>query len=309
MKQAALTAIRKKMIPEGLESLNESSPEPPETDAVIAAAETLPFMADRRLILLRDHPALIGRAEADERLISYLPSAPASALILFYCVQKPDGRKKLYQAVKKLGGIVSFDPLKGAELTSFVIKEFRKLGKECDQQTADNLIFISGSNANKLMTEINKISAFHPENPSVDPKDVKTMASPTAETSVFRMVEAVVAGQESKAFQLMQDTLRSGEDRVFLLAMLLRQFRLMQHVKIMQYEKINQEKIHALLGVPSFAAQQYIHQAAAWRPRQVRDAVQLCLDTEYAVKTGRMQQEGSLESVMLKLFVIKNETK
>ena len=123
------------------------------------------------------------------------------------------------------------------------------------------------------------------------------------------MVEAVVAGQEAKAFQLMRDTLLSGEDRVFLLAMLLRQFRLMQHVKIMQYEKHTPDAIRSALGVPSFAAQQYIRQAASWSPRQVKDSVRLCMDTEYAVKTGKIPQEGSLESVMLKLFQMRKETK
>ena len=41
--------------------------EDPETDRIIADTETQPFMADRRLVVVRDFPALTGRSEADEK--------------------------------------------------------------------------------------------------------------------------------------------------------------------------------------------------------------------------------------------------
>ena len=80
LKQSALAALRKKLLPEGLEDLNETVLEAPETDAVIAAAETMPFLADRRIVLLRDYPALTGRSEADDRLIRYLSAVPATTV-------------------------------------------------------------------------------------------------------------------------------------------------------------------------------------------------------------------------------------
>ena len=82
LKQAALSALRAALLPAGMEDLNETVFEAPETDQLIASAETLPFMADRRLIIVRDHPALSGRAEADEKLVSYLPSVPPTSRYL-----------------------------------------------------------------------------------------------------------------------------------------------------------------------------------------------------------------------------------
>ena len=78
MKQDALAALRKTLLPAGMEEMNEMVLDNPETDQVIAAAETLPFLADRRLVILRDHPAVTGRGEADDRLAAYLPSVPSS---------------------------------------------------------------------------------------------------------------------------------------------------------------------------------------------------------------------------------------
>ena len=64
IKAAALSQLRKALLPEGLEELNESVMDAPSADELIAAAETLPFLADKRLVVVRDHPALSGRQEA-----------------------------------------------------------------------------------------------------------------------------------------------------------------------------------------------------------------------------------------------------
>ena len=305
LKSAALKALRALLLPQGLEELNETVLDAPETDQLIAASETLPFMADRRLVVVRDHPALTGRAEGDERLASYLPGVPSTTVLVFYCSKKPDGRKKLYTVIKKLNGIVTFSPLRDRELTAFVTEAFKAQGKECDERTADFLIFTSGSDANLLLGEIAKIASHAGDAPSIHPDEVRALATPSTECTVFQMVDAVVAGQQSRAFQLMRNQLLAGADRLYLLSMLLRQFRLLQHIRIMQYEKRSRDQIRAALGVPSFAVDQYMRQAALYTNAQIKKAVRICFDMEYAVKSGRIGLDGSLEAVMLKLFSLR----
>ena len=151
LKQQAWQALRQKLLPAGLEELNETLLDAPETDVLIAAAETMPLMTDRRLVLVRDLPGLTGRGEADDRLAEYLTHAPETVLIVLYCTQKPDARRKIYTTLKKAGAIVTFSPLRDQELTSFVTRAFRELGKECDERTADFLIFTSGTDTQLLL--------------------------------------------------------------------------------------------------------------------------------------------------------------
>ena len=305
LKQEALALLRRTLLPAGMEALNETVLENPETDRLIADAETQPFMADRRLVTVRDYPALTGRAEADEKLITWLPSVPETALLLFYCTGKPDGRKKLYSTVKKLGGVVTFAPMRGAELVRFVTDAFKQEGKECDERTADFLVFTCGSDTALLLTEIAKVASHAGDAPAIHPDSIRAVATPSTECTVFQMVDAVVSGQSSRAFLLMRNQLLAGADRMYMLSMLLRQFRLLQHIKIMQYEKRSAADIRSALGVPPFAVDQYVRQAAGWSNGQVKKAVNLCFDTEYGVKSGRLNQEGALEAVMLKLLSLR----
>ena len=307
LKQEALAALRSAILPAGMEALNETVLEDPETDRIIADTETQPFMADRRLVVVRDLPALTGRAEADEKLVSWLPSVPETSILLFYCTGKPDGRKKLYNAVKKLNGIVTFAPLRGAELTRFVTEAFREAGKECDERTAEYLIFTVGDDAGLLRTEIRKLASFAGERPVIVASDVSSLATPSTECTVFQMVDAVVTGQKSRALTLLRNQLLSGTDRMTILAMLLRQYRLLQHIKIMQYEKRGGDFIRSALGVPSFAVDQYLRQASGYTGSQIKTAVRICFDTEYAVKSGRIQQEGAVESVIIRLLTLREK--
>ena len=305
LKQEALSLLRAAFLPAGMEALNETVLEDPEADRLIADAETQPFMADRRLVIVRDYPALTGRAEADEKLLSWLPSVPETTILLFYCTGKPDGRKKLYAAVKKLGGIVTFAPLRGAELVRFVTDAFKEAGKECDARTAEYLIFTVGDDAGLLKTEIRKLASYAGERPVIVASDVSALATPSTECTVFQMVDAVVTGQKSRALTLLRNQLLSGTDRMAILAMLLRQYRLLQHIKIMQYEKCSGDYIRSALGVPPFAVEQYMRQASGYTGGQVKSAVRICFDTEYAVKSGRIAQEGAVESVVIRLLTLR----
>lgn len=305
MKDDALSVLRKAILPEGLEELNEAVMDNPSTDALIAAAETLPFLADQRLLIVRDHAGLSGRGEGDDRLCEYIPHVPGSAVVVFFIRGKADGRKKLYNAIKKAGTIVTFARLEDAELAAWIQAEFRALGKECARQTASLLAFTTGTDTALLTTEISKLAAHAGERSGVTDEDVQLLATRSIECTVFEMVDAVVAGKEGLAFRLMRDMLTAGQDRLGILAMLLRQYRLIQHVKIMQYEKKSPQDIRKNLGVPGFAADRCMQQARGYTGGQVRRAVEICLDTEYRIKSGQLNQEGALEAAMLGIFALR----
>jgi len=306
IKASALAALRKKLLPEGLEELNENLMDNPTTDALIAAAETLPFLADQRLVVVREHPALTGRAEADDKLLDYLQHVPDSCVLVFLQRGKADARKKLYKAVQKHGTVVSFAQLNDVELNQWIIRAFQGMGKECSPQTASLLAFTVGNDTALLRMEMEKLTALAGERGIIQDEDVRAVSTRSIECTVFEMVDAVVAGQEGKAFGLLRDMLVSGSDRIGILAMLLRQYRLLQHVKIMQFEKKSPQDIKQRLGIAPFAAERCIRQAQAYSGREVKQAVDICLNTEYRIKSGQMNQEGSLEAAMLEIFALRH---
>lgn len=307
LKQSALLELRRQILPSGMETLNETVLEDPSVDQLIADAETQPFMSDKRLVMIRDYPSLVGRSEADDRLISYLALVPETTVLLFYCSGKPDGRKKLYAAIKKMGSVVTFSTLRGVELIRFVTESFHDEGKVCDDRTAEYLVFTVGNDTGLLLSEIRKLVSYTGDRMKILTEDISAIATPSTECTVFQMVDAVVTVQKNRAFTLLHNQLLAGTDRMAILAMLLRQYRLLQHVKIMQYEKCSMDYIRSSLGVSSYALEQYLRQASGYSGSQIKNAVRICFDAEYAVKSGRIQADGAVETVILKLLTIRDK--
>ena len=82
VKESALQTLRKKILPEGLETLNETVLNDPTAVTLIEAAETLPFMSERRLVVVKDLSLLMnGRTGKDadseaDRLVQWLENPP-----------------------------------------------------------------------------------------------------------------------------------------------------------------------------------------------------------------------------------------
>ena len=91
------------------------------------------------------------------------------------------------------------------------------------------------------------------------------------------------------------------------MAMLLRQYRLLQHLKIMLYEKKSRDYIREAMGLSPYVVEQYMRQASAYTGGQVRKAAALCLETEVAFKSGRISPDSALEALLIKLLSLRQK--
>lgn len=95
--------IKKKVVDEAAEMMNVSVFNDVKTTAgqIIEAAETLPFLCDRRFILVKDCGFFTeGKKAESDLLADYMQNLPETACIVF-SEEKPDKRLKLYKAVEK----------------------------------------------------------------------------------------------------------------------------------------------------------------------------------------------------------------
>ncbi|MBR1685295.1 MAG: DNA polymerase III subunit delta [Clostridia bacterium] len=302
LKQRALHRMIDTVCENALKELNSTIMENPTTDDLMAACETMPFMSEKRIVVVPDPPYLTGRSEADEALKDYLVHVPQSCVLVFICHGKVDARKALVKQIAKAGTQVTYSTLEETELNSFIRDAFKEAGKNCSVHVAAQLAFVAGSDAALLMNEIGKLVSLSGERDEITEEDIQAVTTRSAEYTAYEIVNAVMENKESKAFSLMRDMLSAGESRISILAMVERQYRMLQHVHIMRYEKKTQDQMAQLLGAKPFVVGKYLQQARAISARQARDSVKMCVDTEYAIKSGKLNQDGAVEALLLKLF-------
>ncbi len=308
-KQAALKALREKTAGGDFAAMNDTRLVDPAPDALIAAAETLPFMSEKRFLEVRDSAMLLsGKAkEYDEdsavkRLDGYLGELPDTAVIVFCVRGKADGRKKLYQALKKKARIVSFDPLDDGELAQWIARTLKKEGKKISKAACQRLWFSAGRDLTLLNNEIGKLTAYAGDREEVTEADVDAICVQSTEYKVFDMADALLSGQGGKALRMLDGLLRDGEERLMLLSLLGRQCRQLRYAKALAAAGSQPGEIAGKLGVPPFVARKTLDMARSYTLEQLGKMARLCLDSEYLVKSGQLSDAGTLEKVMLEIL-------
>lgn len=306
VKQSAVQRLREKLLPEGLEELNEAVMEGGVAQQVLEAAETLPVMADRRLVVVRDFPPLMpGKAKQEQeeaqRVLDWLNDAPDTASVVFYVRGSADMRKKLPSALSKLPGAVSFEPLDDAELLKWANSRLKKLGKRIDRAALDSLTFLAGRSLNRLDGELEKLAAYAGERETISVSDAEKLVAPSLESSVFQMIDFLMDGKVYDAHRLYGALLRSGENRVGILAMLTRQTRMLTHLKRLKAQGAPLREIEEKLSFNHYAATRAQAQAARLDEQTLEGMYRACAEAEYDIKRGAVRDQAAVDALMLKL--------
>ena len=146
--------LSKAMLPEG-DTMNYAYYEGKGTDVrqVIDLAETLPFFAPRRLIVMEDTGFFKG---ASPELAEYIRSMPETTCFLFV-ESEVDKRGKLYKAVKEKGRIVEMTRKDGNTLQKWVLSMVKKEGRQITQSTVRDLLTKVWEDMENIHGEIEKM--------------------------------------------------------------------------------------------------------------------------------------------------------
>ena len=314
-KRSALEKLRKKLLPKEMEAMNEVRLKDPDANEIIAAAETLPFMADKRLVIIRESGMLQGKAkEYDEaksaqELSEYLKNPPDTACIVFYLRDKADGRKKLYQSLKKTAVLVQFEPLKEPDMIRWIARNLKQLGKKISTATCQKLIFTVGSELYAIGGEVEKLAAYAGEREEIMDSDIDSVCVKTVAYRVYDLTSALVRGDAKSAFTLSDALIKDGEEELYLLALLQIECRRMLSVKLLRMAGMSPDLIAGKIAIPPFAVRQLSPIVSQYTEQQLRKMADVCMDTEYKVKSGQCAANGSLGKAMLQLLRIRAEGK
>ena len=315
VKRSAVETLKKKLLPAGLEEMNLTVLRDPDAETLIAAAETQPFLADRRLVLVQ-RSALIESLQkagsydegtAAQRLIEYLPHAPESCCIVFVAGEKADGRKKLTAWLKKQPGYVMFATLSDNELNRWIAQSCKRLEKKITVSAAQKLVFSAGRDLTQLHNEIEKLAAYAGDRDEITDDDVEAVAIRTTAYRVYDLTGALTRGDSARAFALAAALQKDGEEPLYLLALLQAECRRMLSAKLLRGAGLSPDAIAGKIGMPPFAARQLCQSAAKYTEEQLKSMCAQCMDTEYSVKSGRLPLTGALEKAMLLLLNVRGE--
>ncbi|MBO4695708.1 MAG: DNA polymerase III subunit delta [Lachnospiraceae bacterium] len=262
---------------------------------VRSVADTVPFFAEKRLILVKDSGWFKGKCE----LASYIPEMPETTVILFV-ESDVDKSSELYAAVKEHGYVCEINGMSEEDLRLFIGSFFKKQGLGITASDADFLTERVGTDMNRLTTEMEKLSAYCEGTGVVRREDILRIASPIPEGQIFAMMDAIVNDDRSKAIALYTELLAAQEKPLRILYMLTNNFYSFYKVLCLADIGISADEIASRLGMRPFAVKKFMRRKKSWSFSKVLQAVEDGNDMERRVKSGDLEEHMAVESFLFR---------
>ncbi|MCL2377522.1 MAG: DNA polymerase III subunit delta [Defluviitaleaceae bacterium] len=267
--------------------------------AIIMAAENLPFLAEKRLVRVRDSKLFAsGRKAESEAMTAYLPKVPDTTVLLF-TESEVDRRGRLYKKVAELGGAIECETPTPQALATWLTRIFKEKGKAIDPAARDLLIRNAAHNMTTLAQEAKKLAAYAGQRQTVTTQDVEAICSPTLQTRVFDMIGAMAAGRTAAALDMYHNMLLMKEQPLMILAMIIRQFRILLMVKAASTQHMPKAQMAKTLGLRSFVVDDALSQNQRFTIQQLFKALSGCQETDTKIKSGRINAEIGVELLIL----------
>jgi DNA polymerase-3 subunit delta len=262
---------------------------------ILAAARTLPMMARRRLVVVRDVEAL--GAEGMGALAGYL-EAPAPETVLVLQAQKADGRLKLFQVARKQGFLHELEVPRN--LTGWIAAEAARRRARISDDAARRLADVVGPDLGRLAGSLEQL-ALYADGRAVTAEDVDELVAETREQRVFELANAVGQGQRDKALRAVARLVDQRESAIGVTVMLARHMRQVALARELAAARTPRAELPRLIGAPPFAVDGLVAQARRFTPAALARAIDLCAQADVDLKGPPKQALG--ERILLERLV------
>jgi len=267
-------------------------------EEIIDLAETLPFLAARRVIFLTDSGLF---KSGGEKMAEYLQS-PSETSFFVFTEKEVDKRSKLYKTVNTKGYATEFSVQDESTLKRWVAGILAKEGKRITENTALLLLSKTGTDMDNIQMELEKLICYCMDRETITSEDVEAICTTHISNQIFEMINAIAAKQQKQALDLYYDLLTLKEPPMRILFLITRQCNMLLQAKELKSKGYDNKTIASKIGVAPFIAGKYLTQAAKFKTAVLRSAVEKCVEAEEAVKTGQMNDVMSVEILILSVL-------
>ena len=263
-------------------------------EQIIDQADTLPFFADRRVIIL-ENTGFLGKSKPDisamsDRLAAYLPKAPDTTFWIFN-EESVDKRKKLYKAIRDRGLILPCENLDDRTLRSWTAGLFKTRGVQINARNLDYFLSRTGTDMFNILTEAEKLAAY-----------IEAICSIHLEDRIFEMIDAVTSGNVDTALAMYMELIGLQTAPQPILALIERQLRILLQVRELSASRMDYSEIAKRTGQNAyFVKSKYLPAALRFREKALEDGLRSCVQADQDYKSGLISDRLAVEMVLVKL--------
>ncbi|HEX5442014.1 MAG TPA: DNA polymerase III subunit delta [Ktedonobacterales bacterium] len=300
--------------------------------------DTMPFLADKRLVVLEGLPrprkgksddedaAEDGEASAPEPpvapvakgkrgkkaattglsplafakgLAEYIPSLPETTMLVALVPEELKADHPLMQAARRHGKSHVFSKPTGTQLTDWVTRRARAQQRRITAEAARMLVESLGDDLRMLASEIDKLGTYVGEGGEIRAEDVRALTPVARQSKVFDLTDALARRDTSTALALLHELLANGESPLGIVALTAYQTRSLMQVKLLSDRGMPAHQIASAAGIAPFVVEKSLRLARRFTFAQLEAAHRALLAIDTALKRSRMTPELALDLLVL----------
>ncbi len=286
--ERAVTAVRDAAVPPAMRGFNYDVVEGKATASrITSAAQTLPMMAARRMVLVRD----LAPMAADElaRLVTYLDD-PSPSTVLVMLTSKLDKRLKLYATANKKGWLHVLEAPRNPVqwIRAEAADKDVRIAADAVQRLADAV----GNDLSRLALTLEQLAIYAGDRP-VTVDDVEDLVADTREHSVFELTDAIGEGRLAAALAAVASLTEQRQSAVGVVTMMARHLRQLALIHAARARGLGKSETYQLVGAPPFIVDKLGAQARRYAPAGLARAQDLLALADRSLK-GMPNEPGGV---------------
>ena len=280
----------------------------PDIPSLLDLARTMPFLSERRVILIEDSGFFL---KATDDLIDGLSEIAETTVLIFVepDVEKSTGitkavdkRGRLYKLLDKAEGAFSFDTPDDKTLLTWIKSHLASAGRTSEGSVPERLLDAAGRDMMGLENEMEKLISYTMGKDHVTVKDVEAICISEVEEKVFEMIDALSSHDRARALRLYSDLLYLKEAPMKIIALIRRQYLILLKLKHMLKDGTPKSSQAKLAGIPPYYLKNYEKQAAGYSYDNLLKCCDACFDASLRIQQGTLSDRDSLEQLILLLM-------
>ncbi len=284
-------------------------------DDVVNACQTLPFMSDRKVVLisranfLEDSKSEHSKA-ADEkqfkRLQEYIDKVPEHCILVMYFVFKSK-RDKGSDRIKKLekkAKVIKVEKATGAKLEAKVSELFKARGVDIGR--IELKAFLDKMQDNSLTVinnEVEKLCCYAMDR-DITRADINYLFTEASDDDIFDLINPLSQKKTKEALRVLDELLFKGGKVTYILNMVERHFSLLLKVKLCLEGGRNSDYISKEFKLFGYRLEMTLKQCGRYTDRQLKKILDLCLESERKIKTSPVDDKTELELLLINITAV-----
>lgn len=275
---------------------------------IIEEAMTMPFFSDKKVILVQNTFIFTGEKVSKDHtidahaVIEFIEKYNGDSLVIFQVfASKLDERKKMVKTLKKHAKIKKVEQMSEVEMKQWIQSYLNQNFKDIKQDALDQFLTLTGIHYQLINQELDKLLLYIGDKPTINLEDVKTIVNRSLEQNVFLLTEYIQNGQKQKAVTLMRDLIQLKEEPIKLLALITSNYRLYYQSLILNQKGYSEQQIAKTVGAHPYRVKLALRHARKYTLESLLEKMNVCVETDYQLKSSYMDKVLILELFILKL--------